>query len=60
MIDKEVSFERYDDMLGAVPPLRHNGNGFLVGEAYSLRECSVSGETRDTFMAFKQHNGKSL
>ena len=32
--DKEVSQEKYDEMLGALPPIRMTDNAFLVGEAY--------------------------
>ena len=30
--DQEVTEERYDEMLGALPPERMTGNAFLVGE----------------------------
>jgi len=31
--DREVTEERYDEMLGVLPPERMTGNAFLVGEA---------------------------
>lgn len=31
---KEVSSERFDEMLGVLPPAVHTGFGFLVGEPW--------------------------
>jgi hypothetical protein len=49
---KEIGSDRYDEMLGAVPPLCFTSRGFLVGEPFSGRECRVTGRLMNTFMAF--------
>ncbi len=43
---------RFDEMLGMLPPAYMSGNGFLVGEAYDHRECSISHRVAPTFTAF--------
>lgn len=48
----ETTEERYDDMLGAVPPASMDGRGaFLLGEPYSDRGG------KPTFHAFKREKG---
>lgn len=34
---KEINAKRYDEMLGALPPIKMTGNGFLVDEAYDYK-----------------------
>ena len=48
----EVSEERYEEMLGALPPLDWWSKGFLVGEANSHRACRVSGRVTADYQAF--------
>ena len=48
----ETTEERYDKMLGVVPPEYMTGYGFLVGEAFDHRECSVEHRIAPTFDAF--------
>lgn len=54
----EVSEERYDEMLGILPPALHLGYGFLVGEPSSHRRCTVTGQIAPDFAAFFSHKGK--
>lgn len=49
---KEVSEERFDEMLGILPPALRTGYGFLVGEPYDFRTCGVTGAGAQTFTAF--------
>jgi len=39
---KECSEERYDEMLGILPPAVMLGKGFLVGGSFDHRTCSVT------------------
>ena len=41
-IFKAVTEDRYDEMLGAVPPAAHNQIGFLVGEAWTGKACEAT------------------
>ena len=50
---KEVSEERYDEMLGCLPPVAWVGKGFLVGEPWDHNEA---GQPR--FAPFISLNGK--
>lgn len=45
MAIKECSEERYDTMLGILPPHLWIGKGFLVGEPHDHRECKITGHT---------------
>ena len=54
---KEVPSERYDDMLGMLPPAVYSLHGFLVGEPHDHRKCTVSGLTRATYAAFIHYKG---
>lgn len=51
---KEITEQRYDEMLGAVPPVLQMAKGFLVGEAVDLDP--TSGNPR--FAAFINHEGR--
>ena len=55
---KQVTQERFDDMLGAVPPAVQTDKGFLVGEAISHRRCNVTGKPKPTFAAFFQYGSR--
>lgn len=57
MIWREVSAERYEEMLGVLPPEVMSGHGFLVGEATTHRRCAESGDVRPSFAAFVQVGG---
>lgn len=52
MAIKECSEQRYDEMLGMLPPAHWTGKGFLVGEPSTHRRCKVTGRTAPTFAAF--------
>ena len=44
--------KEYYAMMGAVPTKIRTGIGFLVGEAYSMRACQVTGELKTTYHAY--------
>lgn len=48
----EVSEERYDEMLGVLPPAIQTGMGFLVGEPFDHATCSVTGNVAPNFQPF--------
>jgi hypothetical protein len=49
---KECSEQRYDQMLGILPPIVWVGKGFLVGEPADHRKCKITGKTAATYAAF--------
>jgi hypothetical protein len=55
---QECSEERYDEMLGVLPPALWLSKGFLVGEPFDHRACKVSNVVRASYAAFFQKNGK--
>lgn len=55
---KQCSAERYDEMLGVLPPRAMSGWGFLVGEPVTHRVCGMTGATRPTFAAFQRVEGR--
>jgi hypothetical protein len=55
---KECTEERYDEMLGVLPPALILGKGFLVGEPFDHRRCKVTNVVRDSYAAFFRANGK--
>jgi hypothetical protein len=55
---KECSEERYDEMLGVLPPALWLSKGFLVGEPFDHRTCKVTKVVRASYAAFFQHKGK--
>jgi hypothetical protein len=48
----EVSADRFNEMLGVLPPAHHLTFGFLVGEAYTHRKCHVSKRTLPAYRAY--------
>jgi len=58
MAIKECSEERYDRMLGILPPTVWVGKGFLVGESHDHRKCKITGKTAPTYAAFFAAFGK--
>jgi hypothetical protein len=52
MAIKECSEERYDEMLGVLPPTVWVGKGFLVGEPHDHRKCKITGKTAPTYAVF--------
>lgn len=54
---KRCTAERYEEMLGVLPPATMSGYGFLVGEATRHRRCAESGEVRASYAAFVQVGG---
>jgi len=55
---KEVDEERYDEMLGCLPPAYWIAKGFLVGEPFDHRTCKVTGVVRPTYAAFINRRDK--
>lgn len=49
---KEIDEARFDEMLGILPPALHQSKGFLVGEPFDHRTCTVSGNFTATYAAF--------
>lgn len=54
----ETTEERYDEMLGVLPPEAYTSLGFLVGEPNDHVRCSVTGRIAPNFQAFAQFGGK--
>jgi hypothetical protein len=54
---QECSEERYDEMLEILPPALWLAKGFLVGEPFDHRTCSVTKVVRASYAAFFQHKG---
>ena len=55
---KECSEERYDEMLGVLPPALWLSYGFLVGEPTTHRKCKVTGNIMPTYAAFFNAYGR--
>lgn len=55
---EEVSEERYDEMLGVLPPAIMTGFGFLVGEPSTHRTCDVTGDVRAAWQPFARVGSK--
>lgn len=49
--------ERFDEMLGMLPPAVQTGKGFLVGEPMIHRTCRHLGRTEPAFTAFIELGG---
>jgi hypothetical protein len=54
---QECSEERYDEMLGVLPPALWLSKNFLVGEPFDHRS-KVTHVVRASYAAFFQKNGK--
>jgi hypothetical protein len=52
MMIKECSAERYDEMLGILPPALWLANRFLVGEPADHRRCKITKKVLPTYSAF--------
>lgn len=55
---KECTEERFDEMLGVLPPALWLAKGFLVGEPFDHRTCTVRGNVAPTYAAFVSHAGR--
>lgn len=55
---KNVSEDRYYEMLEVLPPAVMTGNGFMVGEPWTHRTCTVTNKMQPTFQAFVEIRGK--
>jgi hypothetical protein len=55
---KECSEERFNEMLGVLPPAFWLDRGFLVGEPLDHHKCSVSGQVMPTYAAFVEYKDK--
>jgi hypothetical protein len=51
---KECSEERYDEMLGVLPPALWLSKGFLVGEPFDHRKCKVTNVVRASYAFFSK------
>ena len=49
--------ERYYEMLGVLPPALWLYYGFLVGEPFDHRECTITKRIAATYAAFVEKNG---
>lgn len=56
----EVTEERYDEMLGVLPPALMIGDGFLVGEPSDHRMCEVTGNNYTPTWAAFVHIGPAV
>ncbi len=55
---KQVTEQRYDEMLGILPPALMSSRGFLVGEPWSHRPCRITNRPdQPTFAAFVNYIG---
>ena len=54
---KKVDYDRYDYMLGVLPPALWLSKGFLVGEPYTHRYCKETGIVRATYTAMIEYQG---
>jgi len=50
--------DRFDEMLGCLPPVAWVSKGFLVGEAYDHGTCKITGDTRARYTALVSHGGE--
>ncbi len=48
---KPCDLKRYDELLEVLPPLAWVRKGFLVGEPWSHRECTITGKYLPTYQA---------
>lgn len=55
---KEVTEDRYNDMLNVIPPLAWVSKGFLVGEAWTHKICSINHRMSSAFQAMVRSNGQ--
>jgi len=55
---KEIPEERYDEFLGVLPPAHWTGKGFLVGEPFDHRRCTITGEVRASYGSVHYLKGK--
>jgi hypothetical protein len=55
---KECTAERYDEMLGILPPALWLANRFLVGEPADHRRCKITKKVLPTYAAFFFAYGK--
>jgi hypothetical protein len=55
---KECSAERYDEMLGVLPPALWLANRFLVGEPADHRRCKITRKVLPIYSAFFFAYGK--
>jgi hypothetical protein len=55
---KECTEDLYDEMLCILPPALWLGYGFLVGEPYDHRRCTITNHVMPTYAAFFNAFGK--
>ena len=55
---KRCTEERYNEMLGVLPPALWIAKGFLVGEPTTHRLCNVTGAVTATYAAFIEYEGR--
>jgi hypothetical protein len=54
---KPCTEARFDEMLEVLPPIAWVRKGFLVGEPYTHRTCTVSGKYLAAYTAMLRHPG---
>jgi hypothetical protein len=53
-----TSSARFYEMLGVLPPAAMSALGFLVGEPFDHRACSIRQSIKPTFAAFAEIEGR--
>jgi hypothetical protein len=55
---RQITKKKYWYALEILPPAYQAGPGFLFGEAYDHRKCTVTGKTLPRYHAFKEIGGR--
>lgn len=55
---KECTEECFNEALGCLPPALMLGHGFLLGEPFDHRRCTVTGNVAATYAAFVTIGGR--
>jgi len=53
----DTTAERFDEMLGVLPPAWYGEHGFLVGEPMTHRPCRITGHYAPTYEAYFHLHG---
>jgi hypothetical protein len=54
----KVTEDKFDEMLGCVPPIEWERNRFLVGEPNDHRRCRVTGRFLETYHGYWRFDGQ--
>jgi len=55
---KPCTEDRYNEMLNMMPPAVFTSSGFMVGEAWTHRECEINNTVLPAFAAFVRLHGQ--